>query len=367
MATHYLITNREIIKGQTLQDNNYYRVNDSEFIRIDGSEEAVHNLRYGFVHFNDAASSLEDFELVFPEDITPQASEILQEQEEKMLTIKPGSFKVFNQLHEACSKNDDQNGHVLVYVHDSNTSLAKALLILKQLHKLFVVGQDGEKPMISHIVLFTWPSADKKLRFRNDDFDANRTGYAMARSFLTLRSFFKTLFKSNLQETGSKVKAQEATLCNKKIHLLCHASGCRVMESMLSSLEYLNQQPAAVFSEIILVGADLNYDCFEKPKAMYKAVDIGERVHVFYHNGDKDLDLSEKTKNALNSLGRWGIKDSMNIPDDLFEYDVTHIGDEGMHELYVAENTHHWYHLNSPAVVKDLQDIMAGKTSVFNM
>lgn len=43
MATHYLITNRQLRTGDGCKE--YLRVNEKDYIRIDGQEEAMVNLR----------------------------------------------------------------------------------------------------------------------------------------------------------------------------------------------------------------------------------------------------------------------------------------------------------------------------------
>lgn len=355
MATHYIITNRGITsrKGE-----GYIPVNDHEFIRIDGDEEARDNLRYGTVTFDaDKASDLKDFKInIFPEPSENVLSSFRE------TGVVPGSRelpsrKVFREIYDAgikadkqskANKNGDTLAHTLVFIHGFKADLKIALNTMRELHNRYVVPKESP---IENIVLFTWPAKAQILKYRDDARDAVKSGYALARSYAAMKEFFKKTFVTDKQKQ-----------CHQKIHLMCHSMGNRVLESMITSLNEMNMEVTSTFGEILLVASDIDYDALEKPKPLYRLLDVGERVHVYYHNKDQALGISELTKNAFNRLGRWGAKNSLELPDDVYQADVTDIKDDkGLQHRVV----HHWYYTNSNTVVKDIIEVLKGSDSSF--
>ena len=65
----------------------------------------------------------------------------------------------------------------------------------------------------------------------------------------------------------------------------------------------------SLFHEVILVGADVDYDTLESPRPMYDLIDICERVHIFYHKRDLALVISENTKKCDEQTWKMGGKE----------------------------------------------------------
>jgi esterase/lipase superfamily enzyme len=223
--------------------------------------------------------------------------------------------------------------------------------MLKELHNKYVENADCP---VQHIVMFTWPSKNKSLRYRDDARDAVKSGYALARSLASMKEFFRIQFVE-----------KNKPMCEQKIHLMCHSMGNRVLESMFTGLRDIGVEPNSTFGEIFLVGADIDYDALQRPKPMYRIIDLGQRVHIYYHNNDAALGISEHTKNAFNRLGRWGAKNTLDLPDDVYQANVSDISDDARGIL--DKIAHHWYYYNSASVVKDISDVMNGKNSVFTL
>ncbi|WP_194774342.1 alpha/beta hydrolase [Pararhodonellum marinum] len=345
MVTHHIITNRNISqKG----GKGYVKVNENEYIKIDGDEEANLNLRYGTVTFDPKKTKrLSDFKINIYADPDDETLEKLKE--DGKLTDKQalGSTKVFGELYAEGLKAKERED-ILVFVHGYRSDLETSLWTLGELHKKYVEPEDSP---ICHLVLFTWPARRKVLRYRSDAYDAVQSGYAMARSYASLKDFFR-----------QKLVKEKQIMCEQKIHLLCHSMGNRVLEAMLKGLADIQVEINSLFGEIILVGADVDYDALERPKPLYRLIDFGERIHVYYHNKDQALGFSEMTKNAFNRLGRWGAKNSIGIPDDVYQADVSDIADN---PTVVQNVVNHWYYYNSPAVVRDIKEVLNGQVSVF--
>jgi len=349
MIKHYIITNRET---GTTPGKNFVKVNAKEYLRTDGCEEAQDNLRYGSVTFDPKkAKKLSDFSINLYPDLSVEEFEKMHETGKTPKGKELGSHKVFSDLYEKGKNSPKDNEHTLVFVHGFKSDLEVAMKTLAQLHSRFVLNPDCP---VQNIVMFTWPAMCKILRYRDDARDAVLSGYSLARSFASFRDFLIERFK----------KDKDKDFCEQKIHLMCHSMGNRVLESMVTHLQSMGITINSVFGEILLVAADIDYDALERPKPLYKVIDLGERVHVYYHEGDKALGVSESTKNAFNRLGRWGAKNTIGLPDDVFQSDVTDIrDDDGVMDGVV----HHWYYYNSKAVAEDIAVVLGGGSSVFTM
>ncbi|WP_268033655.1 alpha/beta hydrolase [Algoriphagus sp. PAP.12] len=352
MVTHYIVTNREVTSRRS---SSYISVNENEYMRKDGDEEARHNLRYGTVSFDPAkAKKLKDFNI----QILPEVPEDTLEKyadDKDVNKAKFPSTQVFDELYQSGIKAAKGKGgefvqeDILVFVHGFKSDLETAMQTLSELHKRYV---EPETSTIKHLVLFTWPAKKKMLKYRSDAYDAMQSGFALARSMASLREFFKKKFVE-----------EKKPMCNQKIHLLCHSMGNRVLENMIKGICDIGMEINSTFSEIVLVGADIDYYALERPNPLYRLIDFGERVHVYYHNKDQALGVSELTKNAFNRLGRWGAKNSVNLPDDIYQCDVTAIEDDKglLHEV-----VHHWYYTNSTTVVEDITAVFKGEGSIFS-
>ncbi|MHA7128535.1 alpha/beta hydrolase [Algoriphagus namhaensis] len=345
MVTHYIITNREVTSRNSAS---YISVNAKEYMRKDGDEEARHNLRYGTVSFDSKkAKKLKDFKI----QIIPEVNENTLEKYADDQTVDKSVFpstQVFEELYKE-GANSKKRQDILVFIHGFKSDLETSMQTLAELHRKYVEPEDSP---ITRLVLFTWPAKKKLLKYRSDAYDAAQSGFALARSMASLREFFK-----------QKLVAEKKPLCEQKIHLLCHSMGNRVLESMIIGLSQIDIPRISLFEEIILAGADIDYNAIESPKPMYQLIDFGKRVHIYFHNKDLALGVSETTKNAFNRLGRWGAKKNDLLPDDVYECDVTDIKDD---DGVLHDTVHHWYYTNSPSVVADIKQVLHGERSYFN-
>jgi esterase/lipase superfamily enzyme len=314
------------------------------------------NLRFGRVRFDPAkARRLSDFDIHIERDLTETQMRDIGLLGEAVDRRKPPSRLLFEELHAAGNKAKTE-AHILVFVHGFNNDLQGALTTMADLHKLYVEPKDSP---VERIVMFTWPARGELQKYRDDARDAVKSGYAMARSFQLMTGFFHDL----IMEAYKERKDPEKALCGQKIHLMCHSMGNRVFESMLDELQRKGIRPHSVFGEILLMAADVDDDSMAPGKALSTAIQLGERVHVYYHNGDQALGISERTKNAFNRLGRWGVRRTIELPDDVYQADVTYINDvKNLRER--AGN--HWYYLHSPSVVRDVIEVLNGKVTTFN-
>lgn len=345
MVTHYIITNREVTSRKS---RNYISVNEKEYMRKDGDEEARHNLRYGTVSFNpEKVKKLSDFDIKILPDVETETLEKYADGQSVNKKVFP-STQIFEELYKNGIKAKEKED-ILVFVHGFRNDLETALVALGELHKKYVEPINSP---IQKIVLFTWPAKKKMLKYRSDAYDAEQSGFALARSMGSLREFFR-----------QKFVAEKKPGCNQNIHLLCHSMGNRVLQSMISSLIAIDVPITNMFGEIILAAPDVDYDAMQEPKPLYKLIDLGQRVHVYFNNRDLALEISETTKNSFNRLGRWGAKKTDRLPDDVYECDVTETSDaKGISN----QVTNHSYFIASESVIEDIKAVLRGDSSIFN-
>jgi esterase/lipase superfamily enzyme len=185
--------------------------------------------------------------------------------------------------------------------------------------------------------------------YRDDKEDAIRSGKNLGRSFNKVVDF--------MQEFLVRGKHQP---CHRKIHLMVHSMGNRVLKYMMQNLN----QRVELFSEIILVAADIEYDIFEQPGEFNNLIDLGQRIHIYYHKRDIVLDISKWTKNFTNQLGRYGRKRCDKTIPDIVDVDVSNSKDD-KGEGISADKLNHWYYYSSTEVVNDIVRVLNDQNSTF--
>jgi esterase/lipase superfamily enzyme len=331
MNTHYVVTNREIITSPRKQEN-YKPVNDEEFIRIDGKELSTENLRFGKYSFDD------------PDD--EGKLEIFKE--EDIDTFDPAdssktlpSDNQFDELYKSMKKAKKGKGEVLIFIHGYKSDLDRSLDTLRKLH--YTYAENSDCP-VKHIVLFSWPAMKNIFKYRSDARDAKTTGYALGRAIHKVAEFM-----------GKRTEND----CGQRIHLMAHSMGNRVLEAMMEQLSDAEEEKlGSLFHEVILVGADVDYDALESPRPLYDLIDICERIHVFYHRKDAALTASQTTKNDFNRLGKYGAKNTGNLPDDIYQYDISHTRDDLTSNIF-ENQINHWSYYTSSEVVEMIIDVLS--------
>jgi esterase/lipase superfamily enzyme len=321
---HFFITNREIqVKNKV------------EVIRPDGKERAGDNLRFGTYEIGG------DF-VLFPEPKT-EADLVYREIEE---TTDPstlvGSSRFFKEVYDAMRAEDPNGaqGDTLIFIHGFNTNLDSVKEAFKHLHENYVVPPDSP---IRHIIIITWPGQKPilPLHYRNDAKDAERSGEAFARGFEKLIDFFR-------QFLGPSDAGNQA--CGRKLHLMAHSMGNRVLKHMVLELLKTRNNLPEVFETINLVAADVEYDIFERDHAFAQLLDLGNKISIYYHVGDNVLDISKYTKNFTNRLGRHGRKRKDQSLTEITDYDCTNFPQDKGDAL--ERKGDHWYYYTSSTAIQ---------------
>lgn len=346
---HYLITNRRV-----------YQRGEKEYINESGNEFAGHNLRFGELYFDPGQRITDvtgDHYHLYPdppaEEMPPQdlADANTGFTYEHVSHYQFGSTVLFEALNRNGAEAHDDPRHILVYIHGYKCDLKTAFESVRNLHNLYVANPESP---VDTIVLFTWPAKEKLLEYRDDAQDAINSGYALARTLKKLQRFFRQIA---LQMRNR----EESPFCHQKIHLMCHSMGNRVLEAMFEELNKTQTKVNSIFGEILLIAADVDYDAFDAPKPLYNLIEMGERIHIYYHRHDRALGISETTKNAFNRLGRWGAKNTTNLPDDCVQVDVSSVKEDNA--SFFENMVNHWYYLYSNVVIQDIIEVLKGKAS----
>jgi len=331
---NFFITNREIIKGK----------GGKESVRKDGRENAADKLRFGIY---------EDREFkLFPEPDS-ETEAIYEEADGTDPASLKGSARFFRTLYGELIKGGDTN-NVLFFIHGFNTNLNGVRDAFESLQRCYV---DKPGSPIRHIVIFTWPGMAPLIPFHyfNDRNDAIHSGEALARGIEKVTRFFRDFLRAGKHDP-----------CNRSIHLMVHSMGNRVLKHMLRELERKQIRVPELFSEVLLMAADIEYNIFEPGNPFTQLIDLGNRVHVYYHRQDRVLDISKYTKNFSNRLGRYGRKKSDSSLSDVIDADVTAVNDD-LDRSLKADKGNHWYYYSSSEVVDDVLKVMKGDKSRFSI
>ncbi len=331
---NFFITNREIIvKGK------------KESVREDGKENAADKLRFGIYRKG-------EFEL-FPEPDSEAEAVYADPHDVDPSTLK-GSARFFRTLYDELIKGGEKakGNNVLFFIHGFNTDLKGVRSAFDWLQRSYV---DKPGSPIKHIVIFTWPGMAPKIPFHyfNDRNDAIHSGEALARGIEKVTRFFREFLRGGDRDA-----------CNRDIHLMVHSMGNRVLKHMLLEMERKQIRVPELFSEVLLMAADIEYNIFEPGHPFTQLIDLGRRVHVYYHEKDHVLDISKYTKNFSNRLGRYGRKKSDANLLDVVDANVTHVKDD-LDPTLKTDKGNHWYYYSSSEVVDDALKVMKGGKSKF--
>jgi esterase/lipase superfamily enzyme len=331
---NFFITNREILVDD----------NGNESIRRDAREKAIDSLRFGIYHLD-----RKQFEL-FPEP--DNTSETIYEMDatQPPETLK-GSARFFKTLYDLLVQTDTpEKSDVLFFIHGFNTDLGDVEKAFEKLNKCYCEPLSSP---VRHIIIFTWPGRSPKIPYHyfNDKQDAMHSGEALARGMEKVIRFMKEFMVNSRNEP-----------CDRNIHLMVHSMGNRVVKHMMMELCEKARRAPELFKEVLLMAADIEYSIFEKEEPFNNLIEIGQRIHIYYHKRDRVLDISKYTKNFTNRLGRYGRKRNDPNMVDIFDANVTSVADD-LEPDFGSDKLNHWYYYTSSEVVGDVIAVLTGGTS----
>lgn len=314
-----------IVSSRKITDDGLFEENSN------GKQIASHDFRIAEYHSNTKA-----YELLNDFDGTDYVG--VANSDEQLA----GTAHLFSKLYKK-NISKDSAGDILVFIHGFNYDLSDSLEHINQIEDKYVNNHKS----IKHLVYVSWPSVGELLKYKLDKKNARTTGIVLARLLEKLKQFFHDSFEID--------DAQSVEPCLKKIHLVTHSIGARVLYYMLNALDEDLTFP--LFSEVLLLNADAPYYGFDNDKPFSLLETLAERTHVYIHKSDDALWISDKTKGNSKRLGRSGPRRSTTLNEETFIVDTTYVADEkNIKERFID----HWGYLNSESVAEDIRCVLDG-------
>jgi esterase/lipase superfamily enzyme len=363
----YLITNR-LVLNEVINEKDGVITPPApgaprETIRVDGREEARERLRFGFIPGDrplpltkddpDAPADPNDLITLYPHTVLDDP-EVTSPGDP---AANAGSGALFTNLYrDMCSAD---GGDALVFVHGYNLDLADTLRLMGVLENRYL----GTGSPVKHLVVFAWPARSSLIKYRDDVRDTLISGRALGRAILKLGTFFRHFFAPEQVTPGNPEAVQPRNpLCGRKIHLLAHSSGVRVLEHAMRFLgAFPRRPPTELFAETILAAADVDNFALEFDQPLTYVCSLSRRVHSYNHKNDLALVWSSSLKNPYPRLGKNGVRNTTNLPANLVLVDVTDIkGETTVENKFI----NHWYYYENPTVVADMIEVFKGTAAL---
>ncbi len=358
----YVVTNRRIVK-KTVGGS------EVESIANDGRERALPVFRIATVEFGSGAAAKPVVELVPDEYVESYHDDT----EAVPLDRVFGTRRMFLDLYRQMKDAPQGKGDALVFIHGFQYTFEASLDHLRKLEEVYVKPADSP---ISHLIYFSWPSCGELTEYKDDQVDAIESGKLLGRLFRKTRQFFAEYF-------GAKDDPHRE-FCGRKIHIAAHSMGNQVLTYMIHEMNHYPQDPFSLFSEMLLLNADADWNVFEPGQPLSQLPEYGERTHIYNNYSDDALWVSQHTKNFKKRLGRHGPSDLDTLPSRTLVVDASGLkaasakagaaAEKDRFAARAAEITgakvptrerlmDHWGYLYRPEVIADVKAVLAGKSS----
>jgi esterase/lipase superfamily enzyme len=266
--------------------------------------------------------------------------------------IEIGSKGFFKSLKEDLKK-DTQ---LLLYIHGFNNNMEDHVFKrTADLQRLF----DEQDEDLVHVVPLIWPCDDDSILAIADDYwDDRRAADASANGFARLLGKF---------DTWRREQAQQLDPCYRRINLLAHSMGNRVLRGALTewAIKESSGQMPSIFRNVFMAAPDIKNEALEKGADGQFIPDSARNVFVYYAYDDfampasKVANVGEKTLSRR--LGMTGPENLEKTPRNVYEVDCSSFNnrfdsptghgyfledDEGvvspvlLHMLYAIRNGH---------------------------
>lgn len=250
---------------------------------------------------------------------------------------RQGSKALFAELRQSMKADQVDS---LLFIHGFNVSFRDAMDSAGKLSDTYsrVSGNDYQP----NVFVFSWPSDGKLTNYFNDRHDAEVSGYAFARGMMKLSAFLK---QSSPEEN-----------CQCQINLIAHSMGNYVLRHALQQARKIaGAEPLTrIFDNIVLAAADEDNDAFEHEHKLACLPELGQRITVYFNNGDLALRVSDHTKRNPDRLGHDGPRKPHEIPAKVVLVDASDV---------VTGVSEHCYHQDHDRVARDIVSVLQGERS----
>jgi len=135
---------------------------------------------------------------------------------------------------------------------------------------------------------------------------------------------------------------------NSETNYMIHSMGHRVFQEIWNG--HLTEDMKYQAGHILMAGADLETNAFEKGEALHHIGYLSDQILVYRHNNDRTLGVS-KMLNKEDRLGMDGIRDITAVSESITQVDVSVITDN---EDPPSKFSNHRYFYMSPTIRKDI-------------
>jgi len=272
----------------------------------------------------------------------------------------------FKELYHDMRNTDPSNGiknDIMFFIHGYGHSVEKSKRFMIQLHQKYVLNPDSS---IKKIIMFLWPSRAHVVSYFKERKDAEFSGNTLGIFYSRMKQFnmeYASVFESKYQ------------LKNKGfMHLMVQSMGNKVLQKMFETISQSEAYLQQSFKEIIMVGADLEDNIFQKGEPLEMLSNICSRVHIYIHKGDFALNIS-KLFNWIGAfknrspLGKHGPVNIYEINGKVKVVDVTYVEEFISHDNdstkdFLDDNfIQHRYFMYSTTVIQDITEVMKGVPS----
>ena len=286
------------------------------------------------------------------------------------------SKRMFFEMYEDMKAAPKSKKDTLFFIHGFNYGWPDALTHLQRLHELYVKPRTSP---IGRIVYFTWPSWGSLRSYRKDQEIARPSGQLLGRVFGKTVRFYRDFFEPRADKGG-----EDPEFCGGRIHLAAHSMGSQVLAEMVRFIHPYKFLDLALFGEVLILNGDIGWRALERKRPLSFLPDIAERVHIYNHQSDDALRISEWTKNHEKRLGRHGPRSLDRLPPRTLVVDCSDLngsapnkskGDSTMlssarrilnidSKVKAKERLFdHWGYLNRPEVLADIHSVLRGESS----
>ena len=206
---------------------------------------------------------------------------------------------------------------ILLYIHGfNNTGEAAVFPNANRLQEL--IDQEGDKNLV-HVVPLIWPCDDDSIvAFVDDYWDDQRAADQSGNAFARLLGKF---------DGWRHASEQQVDPCDRRINVLAHSMGARVLRNALSSWVHYESQGEMpqLFRNAFLVAADVVNHTLESGEEGRFIADAARNVVVYYANDDLAMPASKianlKNRTVSRRLGMTGPENLDAVPRNVYEVD----------------------------------------------
>lgn len=244
------------------------------------------------------------------------------------------------QVQEAAGATEEDNGHIVIFVHGFNTEEFEML----ECHRKIRAGLEAQG-FTGVVISFDWPSDGSVLGYNSDRADARRSA--------------DKLFADGI----TRLSRMQTPDCHYNVHVLAHSIGTFLVREAMDYADddYSTAHVGWTASQIVFVAADVSSNSFTRgnPKTS-SLLRRCARLTCYYSPFDELLSTAEV--NRIGESRRLGL---MGLPDDRPEKAVNLYCGKLFHDTRdnyddSKSATHSWY-FDAPRFYEDLHHTLMSK------